>query len=221
MIGMKYLGYLFIIFFLSASGILAQKDRNVKAYLNEKQFFAPGQGNYIEVQLNFVGYSLNYIDKEEKTVAEVQITQLFSQQDEIVRYDKYVLESPEVIDSIVENFHDIQRFSLDPGEYMYELEIKDIHSKHEAISVKKKIEIVDLGNRVSISEITPAENVKATNPENTSIFSKMGYDIVPMTSNYYPTELEWLPFYVEVYNTNDYYDDSVYVVEQRINGLDN
>jgi GWxTD domain-containing protein len=218
---MKHFIFLLIIAFISPVTSFSQKDKNVKAYLNEKQFFAPGQGNYIEVQLNFVGYSLNYIEKENKTVAEVQVTQLFSQQDEIVRYDKYVLESPEVIDSLVENFHDIQRFSLEPGEYTYELEIKDIHSKNEAISVKKQIKIVDLSNKVSVSDITPAENVSATNPENTSVFSKMGYDIVPMTSNYYPTELEWMPYYVEVYNTADYYDDSIFVVEQRIKGLDN
>lgn len=218
---MKYFSYLFIIFFIYSSGTHAQKDKNIKAYLNEKQFFAPGQGNYIEIQLNFVGYSLNYIEKESKTIAEVQITQLFSQNGEIVRYDKYVLESPEVIDSLVENFHDIQRFSLKPGEYTYELEVKDLHSKQEATSVKKNIQIVDLAKRVSISEITPAENVSATNSEKTSIFSRMGYDVVPMTSNYYPTELEWLPYYVEVYNTEDFYDDSVYVVEQKINGLNN
>lgn len=218
---MKYLSFLFIIFFIYSNGATAQRDKNVKAYLSEKQFYAPGQGNYIEIQLNFVGYSLNYVDKESKTIAEVQVTQLFSQQDEIIRYDKYVLKSPEVIDSLVENFYDIQRFSLAPGEYTYELEIKDIHSKQDAISVKKQIEIVELGNRVSLSGITPAENVKASKPENTNIFSKMGYDIVPMTSNYYPTEMEWMPYYVEVYNAEEFYDDSVYVVEQKIVGLDN
>lgn len=218
---MKYFVYILILFFFYSGEVLAQKEKNVKAYLNEKQFFAPGQGNYIEIQLNFVGYSLSYIEKENKTVAEIQITQLFSQEDEIIRYDKYVLESPEVIDSLVENFHDIQRFSLEPGEYTYELEIKDIHSTSEAISVKKQVQIVDKANKVSVSDITPAENVKTSDSEKTTIFSRMGYEIVPMSSNYYPTELEWMPYYVEIYNTDEYYDDSIYVVEQKIVGVDN
>ncbi|MEX1190577.1 MAG: GWxTD domain-containing protein [Brumimicrobium sp.] len=218
---MQSFKFIFLSFIYLSSNIVFAQDKTVKAYLNEKQFFTPEQGNYFEIQLNFVGYSLNYIEEENKTIAKVEVTHVFSQADSIVAFDKYVLDSPEVIDSLVEDFHDIQRFALEPGNYKYELEIKDINSKKDAISIEKDILINDFKDEVGVSAITNAESIKATNPTAPSIFSKIGYDVVPMASNYYPTELEWLPYYAEVYNTDSAYEDSVYVVEQKITGKDN
>ena len=38
----------------------AQKTE-LRAYLDSKQFFAPGVGNYVEFHLQFVGHSINYL----------------------------------------------------------------------------------------------------------------------------------------------------------------
>src|SRR5690554_5653295 len=81
------------------------QDKRLKVFLSEGQFFAPDAGNYIEVQLNFVGYSLEYISREEETFAEVEISQVFSKNDTVVVADRYLLKSPLLIDSIVEDFH--------------------------------------------------------------------------------------------------------------------
>src|SRR5690554_6820120 len=113
------------------------QDKNLKAFLSEGQFYAPEAGNYIEIQLNFVGYSLKYIDKDNEVFAEVEISQVFSQNDTVVVADKYLLKSPLVIDSLVEDFHDIQKYLLSPGKYRYDLVIRDVNSQNEPTSVTK------------------------------------------------------------------------------------
>lgn len=195
------------------------QDKNLKAFLSEGQFYAPEAGNYIEIQLNFVGYSLKYIDREEETFAEVEISQVFSQNDTVVVADKYLLKSPLVIDSLVEDFHDIQKYLLAPGKYRYELVIRDVNSEMEPISVSKLIEIDDLSKELTFSSFTAAESIMA-NPKIQSIFTKVGYDVIPMVGDYYPTEIQNLLYYVEVYNTETALEDSVYVVEQKIIGRD-
>lgn len=195
------------------------QDKNLKAFLSEGQFYAPEAGNYIEVQLNFVGYSLKYINRENETFAEVEISQVFSQEDTVIVADKYLLKSPLVIDSLVEDFHDIQKYLLAPGEYRYDLVIKDVNSEMEPISVTKLIAIDDMSKDLSFSSFTAAESIMA-NPKMQSIFTKVGYDVIPMVGDYYPTEIQNLLYYVEAYNTDAAIDDSVYVVEQKIIGRD-
>lgn len=195
------------------------QDRNLKAYLSEGQFYMPESGNYIEIQLNFTGYSLSYITEDNSTFAELEISQVFSKNDTIVRADRYLLKSPLVIDSIVEDFYDIQKYSLPPGNYTYDLVIKDVNSKKKALTVNKKIEIEDFARGLSVSAFTAAESIKP-NPNEQSIFTKIGYDVVPMLGNYYPTEIQNFLYYVEVYNTDSGLEDSVYVIEQKIIGRD-
>ncbi|HZH86008.1 MAG TPA: GWxTD domain-containing protein [Brumimicrobium sp.] len=200
-------------------GFSFSQDKNLKAYLNEGQFYTPESGNYIEIQLNFKGYSLKYITKDNSTFAELEISQVFSQNDTIVFADRYLLKSPELIDSIVEDFFDIQKYPLAPGEYRYDLVIKDVNSKNKALEVNKNIEMKDLSRGLSISSFTAAETIYP-NPQEQSIYTRIGYDVVPMLGNYYPTEIQNMLYYLEVYNTDSGLEDSVYVVEQKIVGRD-
>lgn len=210
-----------IVLFLAIvlTGFSFSQDNQLKVYLSEGQFYLPERGNYIEVQLNFTGYTLNYITEENGTFAEVEISQVFSQNDTVVVADRYLLKSPEVVDSIVEDFYDIQKYLLKPGEYTFDLMVKDVNSSQEALTVSKTIEVEDYSKGLAISSFTAAE-VISPNPQNQSIFTKIGYDVVPMLGNYYPTEIENMLYYIEVYNTDQGLDDSVYVIEQKLIGRD-
>lgn len=201
------------LFIFGGQGIA--QDKKIKAYLNERQFYAPSEGNYLEVQLHFAGHTLNYVTNNGDTYAEVEVTQLFSQMDSVVRFDKYVLKGPLVIDSIVDDFHDIQRYSLPAGNYQYELTINDKNSENAAISVEKEIVIEEMGDGIGISDLSAAESIRPSGDE-VNTFTKLGYDVIPMVTNYYPTELQHLPYYVEVFNTDRFYEDSVYVVQQKL-----
>lgn len=200
---------------LIASFSWAQNDAKLRAYLNEKQFFTPNGGNYLEVHLQFVGHTLYYTTQNDQQVATIEILQIISKGDSIVIADKYRLNSPPIIDSLVEDFFDIQRYALEPGEYTYELTVQDVNSGDEAISVIKKLHIEELNQGAAISDIVLAERISVTADQN--VFSKVGYDVVPMLTNYYPTEYQHMPYYVEVYNLEEALKgDSNYLVFHRI-----
>ena len=208
----KLLFILFTVAFVLSSA--AQKQ--LRAYLNEHQFYSPADGNYIEIQLNFVGHTVAYKDVDGQLKGEIEITQLFLQGDQVVLYDKYVLTTPPIIDSIVEDFYDIHRYALAPGDYTYELIIDDTFSENGPISVEKPLTIEDLSDKISFSSIVGSESINYADMKSPTMFSKMGYDVIPLISNYFPTELKYLPYYVEVYGTDAYTEDSVFIIEQKI-----
>lgn len=210
---MKNLIFIFFSVFIVLP-TLCQKQ--LRAYLNEHQFFSPDEGNYIEIQLHLSGHTLAYKNVNGIQKGELEITQLFMQGKEVVLFDKYILSTPEISDSIIEDFFDIHRYVLEPGDYTYELIIEDKNSGNSPISVEKPLTIRDLSKDVSFSSITASESISHADMSNPTIFTKMGYDVIPLISNYFPTELKFLPYYVEVYGTANFFKDSVFVIEQRI-----
>ena len=213
--------WLFFLFISILSIAFSQKEpKTLKVYFNDKQFYIPEEGSYIEVQLNFLGHTLSFTEKNNDTIAELSILHLFRKGEDVEVYDKVILESPPVKKGIVENFFDIQRFAIGPGTYTYELTVQDLNSKAPPLTIEKIIHIKEMNGQVAFSEITLAETILPTNTEQTTIFSKSGYDIVPMTSAYYPKQMTMLPYYLELYNTDRFYKDSVYVIEQGLASLD-
>lgn len=195
-------------------------QNHLRAYLNEHQFFSPEEGNYIEIQLNFAGLTVTYKDVNGKQKGELEITQLFIQGNEVILYDKYILSAPEIRDSIIEDFFDIHRYVLEPGDYTYELIIEDKNSGSGPLSVEKALTIRDFSKKVSFSAITAAESIHYTDMDNPTTFTKMGYDVIPLISNYFPTALKFLPYYVEIYGTDIFFEDSIFIVEQKIKSND-
>jgi len=168
-----------LIFLLLFTGFALGQDKQMKVYLSQSQFYTPESGSYIETGLNFYGYTLNYISRNDSTFAELDITQIYSQNGDIVVADRYLLKSPLVIDSLVEDFYDIQRYSLQPGKYQFELIIKDLNSEHEASRISKSIDIENISDGLAVSQIIAAESIIPTYGE-PNIFTKIGYDVVPM-----------------------------------------
>ena len=202
---------LLLVFLSMFSASFAQKS--LKAYLSEKQFYTPATGTYVEIQLQFAAASIQYLPIENDLQGELEITQIIKKGDSIVTFDKYSLKSPLMKDSIVEDFYDVKRYALTPGKYQLELELRDLNSKKEGIMAKKEISIREVTNEVSISDIQAAEVIRVSSEE--SNFYKMGYEVIPRISNYYPTELTQMPLYYEIYNTN-LQDDSSFIVSQKI-----
>lgn len=205
-----------VLFGLVFTSISLAQDKALKVYLSDAQFYSEEAGSYLEIQLNFTGYSLNYTTDEDKTFGQVEIIQVFSKEDSTYLADRYLLNSPLVIDSIAEDFFDIQRYPLEPGIYDYELMINDVHSTSEALTASRKIEIKDFSKELSFSTFLAAETI-IPNPKEYSIYTRYGYDVIPLVGNYYPTEVENFLYYIELYNTDKALnDDSIFVVEQKL-----
>jgi GWxTD domain-containing protein len=194
-----------------------QRKPELKAYLDYKQYYSPIDDNYVEFQLQFIGHSVKYIVVDSHLVATLEINYNVFDGDSLVIQDQYLLKSPLIKDSIIENFYDINRFKLSPGLYSLDLQIRDLNNNKSQIKSRQPFEIKDFSKSVSSSDILIAEVAKLSNEK--SNFIKSGIHIVPFISNYFPSDLNVIPYYYEIYNT-DKLVDSTLVFLQKIRDLE-
>jgi len=201
---------------LTASSFVSGQQK-LRVYLDSKQFYAPGIGNYLEVYLQFLGQSVHYKGIENGLQGEIAVrmtvSKSFGDSINIVSSDAYILSSPFMKDSVVEDFYDVKRFALIPGEYALHLELVDLNSAGAPISANMPLVIEEMGEGIVISDIEIAE--LAFRGEETSPFYKSGMAIIPRLSTFYPSQLNTIPAYFELYNTSSL-EDSVCALKQMI-----
>ena len=210
---MSRLFQLFLFVFALSSSAFGQVNK-LKAYIDQKTYFSPEIGTYAEIQFQFVGYTLNYSKVETGLQTKVAIiVNAVNASNDTIASDGYVLESPIMRDSIIEDFFDIVRFQLNPGTYAIHLSLQDLVGNSEPMTGQIELEVPVYANKTSVSDVLIAEVAfQTTQP---TVFSKSGYDIIPRISNFYPTDLTALPYYVELYNTQ-LLNDSAFALRQRI-----
>lgn len=189
------------------------QTQKIRAYLDDKQFYAPGVGDYVEIQMQFVGYSIKYKGLEGGLIGEVAVRMAVKQGDSIITTDAYRLQTPLMKDSIIEDFYDLKRFVLKPGVYSLEIELEDLNSVGESVKASKPLVVENFSKDIFVSDIQIAESV--TKGDNNSVFFKSGYNIIPRLSTFYPTEITTLPVYFEIYNSLQL-KDSVFAIKQTI-----
>lgn len=198
---------------LSSQLAYSQKTIKLRTYLDSKQFFAPGVGNYLEVYMQFVGQSVHYKGKDSGLEGEIAVRLSVSKGDSIVAMDAYRLTTPFMKDSIVEDFYDVKRFVLAPGKYSLFVELMDLNSTQTPLSATLPIVIEEMNEGIAFSDIEIAE--LAYKGDENSPFYKSGLCIIPRLATFYPTELTTIPVYFELYNTNTL-EDSVFALKQVI-----
>lgn len=192
---MKSLLLLFSVLFLSYS------QAKPKVYFNYKTYYTPDKSAYLSTMLQFSAGSLKYFTADGGLKASVEITQLFKQNDSIVLADKYVLDSPLMLDSIVDDFFDIQNYGLDAGIYQYELAVKDLTSGEQITGAQSiKIEAFK-DNEITLSDIEFIQSANKSDEKNN--FVKNGFFLMPYMTNYFPPEMEKIAFYLEIYNSKN------------------
>lgn len=206
----NYLLFIFI-------GILSfgfSQTQKVRAYLDTKQFSAPGIGEYAEVQIKFVGYSLKYLNVTGGLQSEVVVNIDIKKKDSIVAHEAYRLKSPIMKDSIIDDFFDLRRYPLKPGNYILAIELKDLNTTGESVKATSPFVMDDFGAKISVSDVQVSEIISKGGDES-SLFYKSGYTMIPNFSSFYPKELTTLPIYLEVYNSK-HLQDSVFGIKQTI-----
>jgi GWxTD domain-containing protein len=205
-----------LIFFL-ITGMFATGQQKLRVYLDTKQFFAPEVGNYLEVYLQFMGQSVQYLGLENglqgQIAVKMSIEATNGDSTETIASDAYRLATPFMKDSIVEDFYDVKRFPIRPGKYNLNIVLADLNSTNPPITSKIPIVIDQLGESISFSDIEIAE--LAYKGDESSPFYKSGLCIIPRLSTFYPAELNTIPVYFELYNTSSL-PDSVFGVKQMI-----
>ena len=210
-------------FFLLFTGSFSAQKKNLKAYLDLKEFYHPSIGSYIEIQLQFSGISTHLKNIGDSALQSTLVIYMdIFDTDSLVASDSYILNSPQFLlrDSIVEDFFEIKRFALNEGNYTLNLELLDLgDSTKNKISGSEKFTIESRKNVSSFSDITIAEYAVPSSAA--SIFQKSGYQIIPMLSKFFPTELSKMPIYFESYNTHKLSGYKVRIKREIINASNN
>lgn len=177
---------------------------SMRAFLDFKTFYIPGEGPFLETILEFDGSSLEYTEPNEEGLqnANVQITIIIRQGEEVVDFRKLDISSPvKQVDQLPEDFMDMQRFSIPNGKYTLDLELTDLNDdQSESISLEQEVYIEVFPDLPFISDIT---FVKAYNKADVPTeLTKSGYNILPYVNSYFPSDVTKLAFYVELYNAD-------------------
>ncbi len=197
------------VFFFQLNG----QETKLRAYLDTKQFFAPGTGHYLEIYFQYTGYSVNYLPLNGGLQGELAVAIEISDGEKVITSDAYRLQTPFMKDSIVEDFYDLRRYNIQPGNYFLKIALQDLNSKKEAVKTSQPLTILNLSDSIGFSDVQCIEFAKRS--EENSPFVKSGYHMIPRLSTFFPSELSSIPVYFEIYNSNQL-KDSVFGLKQRI-----
>lgn len=201
--------------FVLLSNSFGQKNQ-MKAFIDYKNYYSPEQGPYIDLQFQFVAYTIQFAPVDSVLQAKIAVSTVITSEPsgDTVYVNGFVLESPRMRDSIVEDFFDNLQIPLQPGNYTAHLNLTDILSKGKSLEGKLDIRVAETTSKVSTSDILIAEvATPSTNME--SPFQKSGYEIIPRISNFYSQSMTRIPYYVELYNTN-LIQDSTFGLRQLV-----
>lgn len=190
------------------------------ASITYSTFKSPDQ-NYVEVYMYVVGKTVNYVPNADSTLfqAGVEVVILFKQGEEIIKFDKYNLNSPR--SGQMPDFIDLKRFALPNGDYEIEVSIQDNQDAKNVVRYEGvvKMDYPEDENVLLQSDVELLASVKKAEDEN-HVLVKNGYFIEPLPHNFYHKNLDKLIFYNEVYDTDKKIGDDFqvsYGIELKIN----
>lgn len=190
---------------LMAVALIASIKANgqkLTAYLSYSIFNTPENKPYVETYLTIKGSSVKYVKTDNnKYQANVEVKLLFKDGDSIVNYSKYILNSPEVNDTLLKpvNMLDIQRYYLSEGAYVFDISLDDINTPDTAINSVDKLNIDFPDDQMTFSDIELLNSYEKSNSG--GVLEKNGYKLDPNIMNYYGNKTDILSYYTELYNT--------------------
>jgi len=133
-------------------------------------------------------------------IAQSKCNVIISQGNKVFQFAKFNANSTPSSIPMAADFMSVERFALADGIYQLEIEISDANdSITEPLKHSESFEISHLSDGCFFSDIAYVSALTNTIQENA--FSKAGYDLIPYVSNYYPTSLNGLILYAELYNS--------------------
>lgn len=135
----------------------------------------------------------------------IKIMLLFEQDGAIIAYDKILLQTPDLRDTLTQQPYVLQtsRLALAPGDYTMKIEIVDLYNEAETITLKHDLTVAVNRNQLQASNIlildsyTPTTDIKPG--------SKWGYTLVPIVpigTYFIPEQIDKMPFYLEIANAD-------------------
>ncbi len=187
----------FLLFYVSTS--LSALDVSVYP----ATFYEEGQG-YVEMHYFFSGASIGWQSVDDSLMtASAKVLISFSQEDVVVKYDKYVVHSPKFYSA--GDFRDIQRYSLKPGKYTLSIKVEDGSRKGNEVSFTTTVDIAPPKN-IAISDIVLLSEHRPSKTD--TPYDKYGFYMEAMPFNYLSKDASNFVVYAEVYNADQLTNES-------------
>lgn len=134
--------------------------------------------------------------------ATVIVTYSISKSGTEIYKDAYKLSGPVIEEGNPSvDFIDLQRIPVKSGKHEILMTIKDANTPDsQEAKISQEVVFEDRVSKVFVSDFELIDTYSKTKEEN--IFSKVGYDLIPYTTNFYPKTKDDITFYVEIYNTD-------------------
>ena len=180
---------------------LSMNVHAVRVFIDHQTFYNSETGPYLEVVFSFEGKSMKTVKNSGgQYMAQAKCNVFISQGTQVFQFAKFNANSTPSLLPKATDFMSVERFPLADGTYEMTVEVADANDSLAAPLVHtEKIEISHLSEGCFFSDIAFISAFTNTIQENA--FSKAGYDLIPYVSNYYPTSLDGLILYAELYNS--------------------
>ncbi len=167
---------------------------------------------YIEVNLEIAALTVTYKPIDSTQVqASVEVLILIKDGDKIVNFEKYILNSPIVLQP--QAILDVKRIPVQNGNYTLEVQVQDLNNLNNKDIVTQAVSI-QLEKKVTLSDITLLRSFKTDNSE--SPFNKNGFFLEPLPFAFYDKGATRLVFYAETYYTKLLGNDGTYNIRYLI-----
>lgn len=181
-------------------------------------FKSPTQ-SFIEIYVHVAGKTVTYKPIGDSTYqATMEVVLLFKQNDEIVKFDKFNLNSP--ISKRAIDFVDVKRYGLADGEYQLVIALKDVNQEGNAKEYKTTIKLDYNDTGIQQSDIQLLAGFKKAETGDNSTFIKNGIVMEPLPYNFYGRRASSLNLYTEFYGTDQVLNDD-FLVSYSIEKIEN
>jgi len=183
-------------------GVAPSALRAIDVSVSYATFGSP-TGSYIELYLYIVGSTVTFQPAEGDSTgaldASVEVVILFQQGEDIVKFDKFILNSPPAEGEV--NFLDLKRYGLDDGTYTLSVSVQDTRNPSNIRQFSTGIELDYPAGELTQSDIQLLE-MAGPDESGTSPLAKNGILMEPLPFNYYHWSSSLLRFYCEVYHSD-------------------
>ncbi len=165
----------------------------------------PSQKPYVEINTSIQAKSLMYVNNE----ATIEFTLVLLKDSQIVYAEKRDLKASKANSEA--SIIDIQRVSLDNGQYSAKFELKDKNTSMTPLIIVDNFEINYPKNQIAVSSVQLIDSYKKTTTQN--VRSKNGYDLIPYLFDAIPENQNTITYYAEIYNAEkEFGKDSTYAI---------
>ncbi|MCX7862298.1 MAG: GWxTD domain-containing protein [Bacteroidales bacterium] len=189
----------------------------IKSYYYYVSFYDTEAKPYVEMYITFIGKSLQYQRTDVGYKGCIQLTIVYKQEGIIKHFDKLFIDAPLINDSTEKkDFVYVHRMFVEPGIYNLELIVNDTLNKNSDGENRfyDVVQIFPLNDDITCSGIQFIE--KAVPTEKETMFSKSGYDLYPYMTDYFPSNVNKIQAYIELYNTQKKLSDEEFLAKAYI-----